>query len=134
MSVEYTIDFKNDYKNTILSFFDKNEIDTTVFDTNDISKLSYEFHKYQKELLESNATISEDTSVDPKYSSDMMFKWLDYLEESIGSSIDEIIELTQQNNIKVDTFPLDIQLQLDIETQSFEIYETVNGFNINMEL
>ena len=117
----------------LIKYFEENKVDISTFNDKNIVELSLEFHRYQKELLGDNST-AENTSLDAKYSSDMMFKWLAHLEEQIENSIDEIIELTKQNNIKVTKFPLNIQLQLDIETRSFEIYETVNGFNINLEL
>lgn len=134
MSVKYTINFRNDYKEALLKYFDKNEVDLTPFNTNDIFKLSLEFHKFQKELLGENSAAEENKSMDAKYSSDMMFKWLTHLEEQIEESIDHIVDLAKENNITVNKFPLNIQLQLDIETRSFEIYETVNSFNINLEL
>lgn len=133
MSVEYTINFREDYKNALLTFFDKNEIDISHININDIFKLSLEFHLFQRELIQDGSS-QENTSLDAKYSSDMMFKWLTHLEEQIEDSIEAIIELARENNITVNKFPLHIQLQLDIETRSFEIYETVNEFNINLEL
>lgn len=134
MSIEYTINFRNDYKDAILKYFEKNDVDLKAFNTNDVFKLSMEFHKFQKELLGENSAAQENTSMDPKYSSDMMFKWLTHLEEQIEESIEKIVELALEHNITVNKFPLNIQLQLDIETRSFEIYETVNEFNINLEL
>lgn len=133
MSIEYTINFRQDYKESILKYFEKNEVNLNAFNTNDIFKLSLEFHKFQKELIGEDA-VAENRSMDAKYSSDMMFKWLNHLEEQIEDSIEEIVELAQQNNITVNKFPLSVQLQLDIETRSFEIYETVNHFNINLEV
>lgn len=132
MAIEYTIDFRNDYKNTILKYFEENEISTSDISKSDTMSISLKFHKHQKELLSEN-TLEQNTSLDIKYSSDMMFKWLNYLEEQIEDSINEIVELAKQSNIKVTKFPLHIELQLDIETKSFEIYETNNGFNINLE-
>ncbi len=133
MSVEYTINFREDYKNALMKFFDKNEIDISHIHNNDIFKLSLEFHLFQRTLVQDNSS-QENISLDAKYSSDMMFKWLTHLEDQIEDSIEAIVELALENNITVNRFPLNIQLQLDIETRSFEIYETVNGFNINLEL
>lgn len=133
MSIEYTINFRQDYKNAILKYFDKNEVDISVYKTEDIFKLSLEFHKFQKELI-GDGSSQENTSMDAKYSSDMMFKWLNHLEEEIETSIDNIVQLAEDNNITVNKFPLNIVLQLDIETRSFEIYETINEFNINLEI
>ncbi len=133
MKTEYTINFRDDYKRAILSFFENEKIDLSHLNSDDIIKLSLEFHKYQKELL-NEGNHSEDTSLDVKYSSDMMFKWLNHLEDQIEESIDYIVELAIEKNISITKFPLNIELQLDISTRSFEIYETRNGFNINLEL
>jgi hypothetical protein len=133
MKPNYTINFTNDYKDALLKFFEQENYDLSDINTQDIFKLSLEFHAYQKKLLTMDK-LGEDISQDAKYSSEMMFKWLNHLEEQIEDSIEEIIELAQQNNITVNTFPLHIQLQLDITTRSFEIYETQNNFNINLEL
>lgn len=133
MSIEYTINFTEDYKNAILNHFKQNDIDLTPFNTQDIFKLSLEFHKYQKALLE-EGTAPDNTSMDAKYSSDMMFKWLNHLEEQIEESIEDIVKLALEHNISITKYPLHIQLQLDIQTRSFEIFETQNQFHINLEL
>lgn len=134
MNIEYTINFREDYKKAILAFFEKEGVNLSHFNTEDIFKLSLEFHKYQKVLAEANGVQeSEENSLDAKYSSDMMFKWLNHLEESIEESIEHIIELATENNISVTKFPLNIELQLNIETRSFELFETENQFHINLE-
>ncbi len=133
MKTEYTINFREDYRRALLNFFKNEGINLSHINTDDIFKLSLEFHTYQKELTKEDAQM-EDKSLDAKYSSDMMFKWLNHLEEQIEESIDHIVELAIENNISVTKFPLHIELQLDISTRSFEIYETKNGFNINLEL
>lgn len=132
MSIEYTMNFRHDYKKAILDYFEKSGVDLTPYNTDDIFKLSLEFHKYQKVLLE-ESNIDEDTSMDAKYSSDMMFKWLSHLEEHIDDSIEEIVQLAQDNNITINQYPLHIELQLNIEDRSYEIYETKNKFQINLE-
>lgn len=133
MSIDYTINFKEDYKKAILDYFHDNAIDLSHINTEDIFKLSLEFHTLQKALLE-DKNSQENTSMDAKYSSDMMFKWLNHLEEQIEESIDEIVKLALEHNISVTKYPLHIQLQLDIQTRSFEIFETNNQFHINLEL
>lgn len=134
MNIEYTINFREDYKRAILEFFEQEEIDLSHFNTDDIFKLSLEFHKYQKVLAEADgAQENKEQSLDAKYSSDMMFKWLNHLEESIEESIEHIVELAIENNISVTKFPLHIELRLNIETRSFELFEIKNQFNINLE-
>lgn len=133
MKIQYEINFKEDYKTALLKYFHQENYDLSNINTQDIFKLSLQFHDYQKKLM-SNEALDGNVNEDSKYSSDMMFKWLNHLEEQIEESIDQIISLAMENNIKVTQFPLHIQLQLDITSRSFEIYESKNDFNINLEL
>ena len=131
MNLEYTIDFKNDYKNTILKELFENKIDISDIDESDINKLSAKFHEYQKSKLNEN-NIQEDTSADAAYSSNMMIKWLNYLESEVRLSIKGVIDMAKEQHVKIEKFPLHFELQLDIESKSYQVVETNNNFNINI--
>ncbi len=133
MDIEYKIDFKNDYKNMIIEEFEENKIDIKNIDKDDLVKLSQKFHAYQKSLITDKNSVEENTSMDSKYSSDMMLKWIVYIEDGIKKSINDVVEAARNNNIKVDKFPLDIQLNLDIESKTYTVYEKTNDFNIDLE-
>jgi len=130
MSLEYTLDFKADYKNTILKFLCDNKVDLSNIDENNFNELSLKFHTYQKNSPTN--TIDEDASTNESYSSNMMIKWLEYLENEVKSSIDSIVEMAKSENVKIEKFPLHIELQLNIEGKSYQVVETNNNFNINI--
>jgi len=131
MNLEYTIDFKNDYKNTILKELFENKIDVSYINETDINKLSAKFHEYQKSKLNED-NLEEDTSGDAAYSSNMMIKWLNYLESEVRLSVKGVIEMAKEQNVKIEKFPLHFELQLDIESKSYQIVEINNNFNINI--
>ncbi len=131
MNLEYTLDFKNDYKNTILEYFFNNKIDVSSIEDLKISELSVKFHNYQKSKI-NESKLDENTSTDAIYSSNMMIKWLNYLESEVKLSIDNIIEMAKNENVKIKKFPLHFELQLDIESKSYQVIETKNNFNINL--
>ncbi len=132
MSLEYTLDFKSDYKNTILNFLADNKVDISDINKKNINELSLKFHDFQKNNL-NDTTADENTSQDATYSSNMMFKWLNYLEGEVRQSIDSIIDMAQKENVKITKLPLHFELQLDIEGKSYQIVEINNDFNINIE-
>ena len=131
MDFEYTMDFKNDYKNTILKELFDNNIDISDIDEADINKLSLKFHTFQKEKLQVDS-LEENTSTDASYSSNMMIKWLNYIESEVRLSIKSVIEMATEQNVKIKKFPLHFELQLNIEAKSYQIVETNNNFNINI--
>lgn len=131
MDLQYTMDFKNDYKNTILKELHENNTDISDIDETDLNKLSFKFHEFQKEKLNEN-TLEENTSTDIEYSSNMMIKWLNYIENEVRLSVKSVIEMAQEQNVKIKKFPLHFELQLDIEAKSYQIVETNNNFNINI--
>lgn len=131
MKLEYTLDFKNDYKNTILKELAEHKIDLSDIDESDINKLSKKFHEYQKSRLQED-NIDDDISTDASYSSNMMIKWLNYLESEVRLSIKSVLEMAQEQNVKIEKFPLHFELQLDIESKSYQVVETNNNFNINI--
>ncbi len=131
MKLEYTLDFKNDYKNTILKELAEHKIDLSEIDESDINKLSKKFHEYQKSRLQED-NIDDDISTDASYSSNMMIKWLNYLESEVRLSIKSVLEMAQEQNVKIEKFPLHFELQLDIESKSYQVVETNNNFNINI--
>lgn len=131
MNLEYTMDFKSDYKNTILKELAKNNINISDFEQTDLNKLSLKFHTHEKEKL-NEENIDEHTSHDASYSSNMMLKWLNYIESEVRLSIKSVIEMAREQNVKIKKFPLHFELQLDIEAKSYQIVETNNNFNINI--
>ncbi len=131
MNSEYTLDFKSDYKNTILKFLFNNKVDLSGINENNINDLSLKFHDFQKNSID-NTTVEENTSQDATYSSNMMFKWLNYLEGEVRESIDNIVDMAKKENVKITKFPLHFELKLDIEGKSYQIVEVNNDFNINI--
>lgn len=130
MSFEYTLNFKEDYKNTILKFLYDNKVDLAEINSENFNNLSLKFHDYQKSKLSDN--LDEDISNDAQYSSNMMIKWINYLESEVRLSVNNIIEMAKKENVKIEKFPLHFELQLDIEGKSYQIVEINNNFNINM--
>jgi len=130
MKLEYELDFKNDYKNTILKFFIENKVDISDVNHDDFNELSLKFHNYQKN--HASGEIDESVSSNATYSSNMMIKWLDHLEKEVKLSVQSIIEMAMQENVKVDKFPLHFELQLDIEGKSYQVVEIQNKFNLNI--
>lgn len=131
MKLDYTIDFKNDYKNTILKELYDNNVDLSEIDEKDLNKLSLAFHTFQKNKIDEK-NLDKDVSTDATYSSNMMIKWLNYLESEVKLSMKEVIENARSNNIKIKKFPLHFELQLDIENKSYQVIETSNEFNLNI--
>jgi len=131
MSLEYTLDFKADYKDLILQFLVDNQVDLSDINERNINDLSLKFHGFHKSNL-NEENIQEDTSSDATYSSNMMIKWLNYLENEVRLSIDNIIEMAKKENVKITKFPLHFKLELDIESKSYQITEINNNFNINI--
>ena len=66
MKPNYTINFTHDYKNALLKFFEQENYDLSHINTDDIFKLSLEFHTYQKTLMNMD-NGNEDMSQDAKY-------------------------------------------------------------------
>ena len=131
MSFEYTLDFKADYKNTILKCLYDNNVDISDINNENFNELSLKFHDYQKSKI-TNSEIEDGASDNASYSSNMMIKWLGYLESEVRLSIDNIINMAKNENVKIEKFPLHFELQLDIESKSFQIVETNNNFNVNI--
>ena len=130
MSLEYTLDFNDDYKNSILKFLYDNKVDCTEINQEELNELSLAFHTYQSENNKEN--FDEETSTNPSYSSNMMIKWLSYLENEVRLSVESIIDAAKKENIKISKFPLHFELQLDIQNKSYQVVETNNDFNINI--
>lgn len=130
MSLEYTLDFKADYKNTIMQYLYENKVDLSDIDENDFNQLSLKFHNFQKDSPTNN--MDDDTSTNVSYSSNMMIKWLGYLEDEVRSSVESIVDMANKENVKINKFPLHFELQLNIEGKSYQVVEINNNFNINI--
>ena len=130
MSLEYTLDFKADYKNTIMQYLCDNKVDLSDVDENNFNQLSLKFHNFQKDTLAND--MDDDTSTNASYSSNMMIKWLGYLEDEVKSSVESIVDMANKENVKIKKFPLHFKLQLNIEGKSYQVVEINNNFNINI--